>query len=314
MKLEFLAISLTKRCNSHCLACVEWQTKKDKQKKELAFPHYKKIFKNFSSSVPYLSFVGGEVFLREDLDKIVFSATQILKPKIINIATNGLLPEKINSDVLKILKFLPKKVTLMVNLSIDGIEKVHDKTRGGKGFFKKLMTTYQNLKSLKKDFPNLKIAFHTGLSNFNKDKIDKLLDFLIKLSPDSYILEPVIDRPELLKKGKKIEINPQEFKKILKINLGKIWQLNKKTPFFTRLGKICYYPFALEVMERRKPIFPCFAGKTSLFIYPDGKITPCELKTKKENYCFCHSSYCYYSSIKKAPFYFLKLVLKLIFL
>jgi sulfatase maturation enzyme AslB (radical SAM superfamily) len=254
------------------------------------------------------------------------------------MATNGLLAEKIYTDFEKILKKVSPKIIIIVNLSIDGTETVHDKTRGGKDFFKKLILTHQKLKSLKKAHQNLKIAFHTGVSTFNKNGIPELLKFLKKINPDSYILEPCIDRTELLKEGVKIQISLGELRKIIKKNKVKIWQLNKNVNLFIRLARMGYYPFVFDILEKNRQVIACQAGQTSLFLDPYGNLSSCELKKPfvnltnfnynlkkaffskaakeerekiKDNQCFCPTSNCYYSSIEKAPYYLLKSLSKL---
>jgi MoaA/NifB/PqqE/SkfB family radical SAM enzyme len=332
MSLSQLVISVTERCNSRCLACRVWQTRPN-SKPALTPTQYEKVFKSWPKSIPFLSFVGGEAFLRPNLVKIILLASQNLKPKVINLATNGLLPQKVFEDAQKILNQLPPKTTLLVNLSLDGPQKIHDHTRGGHGFFKKLLITHQKLKSLQKNHPNLEIAFHSGLTHYNQKSVKSLLALVASFKPKSFILEPGSDRTELLEQGKEIQIPASAFKKILRKNSSSLWQLNQQTNFIFRLIRLGYYPFALEAMTKNRQVIPCQAGQNALYLDNLGNLYPCELRKPftnlakhhlnlqkatsspaakeainqiKDQQCACHTSYNYYASLTHSPWFLLK--------
>ncbi len=338
-KLTYLVISLTHRCNSRCQACLEWQMPAPDKNRELSAGQYRQVFQSWKDTIPYLSFVGGEAFLREDLAEIVITAAKNLHPKNINLATNGLLPEKIVSDTKTILSKIPFSTILTINLSIDGVRHVHDFSRGEKGFFAKLFSTYHGLKPLQKDFPNLRIAFHSGLSVYNNTRLPALFRLLESLKPDSYILEPAADRDELLEKMRKVQIDATSWQNIIQKHKKALWDLNGKVSLPYHLARFGYYPFSAEVLKKFDQVIPCQAGRKALFIDQAGNVKACENRptiaglpqfkynlkkifhsntTKAEQQkiavreCFCHSSYHYYISIESRPWYLVKLLLKML--
>ena len=73
---------------------------------------------------------GGEPFLRKDLSKII----NLFEKQIVSIPTNGWLLENIMHQIDLIEK---KNTELVINLSLDGLEKTHNKIRKNEKSWKK---------------------------------------------------------------------------------------------------------------------------------------------------------------------------------
>ena len=58
-----------------------------------------KVFANLGRTPFYITFTGGEPFLRNDLDDMVISAYRHCRPSVITIPTNGLLTDRIAERV-----------------------------------------------------------------------------------------------------------------------------------------------------------------------------------------------------------------------
>ena len=74
-----------------------------------------------------------------------------------------ILEEKVN----KIMNYASRNTRVLVNVSIDGLEELHDKIRRVPGIFKKCLDTIERLKKIKKKYQNLQISALTTLSKDN---------------------------------------------------------------------------------------------------------------------------------------------------
>jgi hypothetical protein len=71
MLLPFsLVVSVSYRCNSRCRTCGVWRRESD----ELSLEEWRQVFAHLGRAPFYLTFTGGEPFLRPDLPEIVIAA------------------------------------------------------------------------------------------------------------------------------------------------------------------------------------------------------------------------------------------------
>jgi len=164
---------------------------------------YEKIFKHLGNSPYWITFSGGEPFLKKNLVDIVNICYDLCNPGVINIPSNGILTEKIVHNVQSIAEHC-QKASIIINLSIDGIENEHDFIRGVEGNYIKVINTFYKLKNL--NLKNLYVGIHTVISTFNINNFVKIANTLINLNPDQYITEIAEERIELLNIG--INITP----------------------------------------------------------------------------------------------------------
>ncbi|MCL2062931.1 MAG: 4Fe-4S cluster-binding domain-containing protein [Candidatus Cloacimonetes bacterium] len=136
-------ISLTWDCNSKCSTCFVCKRKST----DMSLDEYKKVFYHLGKSPYWITFSGGEPFLRKDFTEIVKSFYDICKPRIINIPTNGILTNTIIKSIQDICQHC-KKAQIIVNLSIDGIGDQHDQIRNVPGNYQKVILTFDKLKKM----------------------------------------------------------------------------------------------------------------------------------------------------------------------
>ena len=266
-------ISLLYRCNSRCKTCFIWE----KDVKELTAEEYEKIFKSLGSSPVWVTFSGGEPFLRDDLTEIVTSFANICKPKLINIPTNGLLTERIVNFTKKILSTL-KRSSLIINLSLDHLDDRHDEIRGVKGNFTKAINTFKELKKIKN--PNLSVGIHTVISRFNVKDIKEIFTELTSLSPDSYILEVAEERVELNTVGKEITPLLEDYIEALNFIKEKLNQFSPRGiyPKLAKAFRLEYYDLTQKYFLGTPPPIPCYAAFASCQITPEGEVWSCCIK------------------------------------
>ena len=121
---KFVIWDCTRRCNLNCLHC---GAKKEKYPRELSTEQVKSLITDLSlMKVQTFSVTGGEPLLRDD----IFEISSFARSKGLNtgIATNGFFINKPNS--MKIAKIFDS-----VQISLDGPENIHNKIRGNKQAF-----------------------------------------------------------------------------------------------------------------------------------------------------------------------------------
>jgi len=267
-------VSLLYSCNSRCKTCNIYKKKSD----NLSLDEYRRIFKNIGHSPYWVTISGGEPFLRPDIVDICKIIYEYSKPKIINIPTNGILVDKITSGVEEIAKSCPDS-QIIVNLSVDAIEKNHDEIRQVPGNYKKVMQVFQNLKKL--DYCNLNIGIHTVISKFNVNEFSSIATTLMSLEPDSYITEIAENRIELDTMDEDITPSLLAYRSAIdflihRIKNGKFKGMNKITQAF----RIEYYNLVKKILRDKTQVIPCYSGIASVQISPDGDVWSCCIKAQ----------------------------------
>ena len=113
-----------------------------------------------------ISLGGGEPFLVTNLQDIINTIEKYLPGSFKSITTNGLLTDRILEFVAE-----NKLLRYKINVSVDGIGRIHDRIRGGKGFFKKTIDTVLKIRKL---YPAQKIELKLTLLPQNHDQIHKV--------------------------------------------------------------------------------------------------------------------------------------------
>ncbi|MEK6969505.1 MAG: radical SAM protein [Nanoarchaeota archaeon] len=245
---------ITNKCNANCQHCF-YRKELNINKQLLSVEEIDKMTKKLGKLL-YINLTGGEPFLREDIVTIAQIYYKNTKPLNIVIPTNGILTNKIVSDVKKILKLCPRS-RLSVRFSIDNTEALHNKIRGVEAF-KHMLTTYEILNQLKREgHKNLDLGFITTISSFNQDYLDELFEFMKhNLKGNNW---RILFARNIGEKGADIQ----------KYNLF----ANKVNNYF---GRGIIDNLVSKIITYNKYVIPCYAGRTSCVITEDGEIKPCE--------------------------------------
>lgn len=120
----FVGHKLTYNCNLHCKMCPFWK----RNSKNLSTQKEKLILKQiYDSGVCGVGFEGGEPLLRKDLPEILACSRSL--PLHTSLVTNGTL---LKSRIDEIAPY----INGILFVSLDGMEKTHDRIRGVNGCFK----------------------------------------------------------------------------------------------------------------------------------------------------------------------------------
>jgi MoaA/NifB/PqqE/SkfB family radical SAM enzyme len=251
-----LTLSLTYRCNSRCATCNVWRCEAE----ELTLAEWDQVLRSLGRAPYWVTVSGGEPLLRKDAVEIIRLACGHCRPAILNIPTNGLLPERIVHSVGEVTAACPR-TRVVVNLSLDGWGEDHDRIRGVPGNFERVMETYRRLRALKA--PNLTLGVHTVVSRFNVQAVPTLYTRVQEeLAPDSYITD--------------IAPTPDAYEE----TIAQVMALQSRYPP-SGLGGVAwafrrrYYRLVQRWIRERRQVVPCYAGWASAQISPEGDVWFC---------------------------------------
>ena len=278
-----LTYSVTAACQSRCKTCKIGEMYLDDPKRkqaDLSISEVEKVFRTMNP-VYFFNISGGEPFLRNDLPELIDLGCAHLKPRIVHIPTNALLPDKIYEQSRAILNNMNAKYSgtiFTVKPSIDGVGDQHDYIRGVKGNFKKLLKTIELLKELETEFDNFHLELGTVVSNFNIDQLDEIEDFVHSLNVGSYRNEIAEQRTEFFNIGDPItptaEVYDRLMKKFSKKIIANIHK-KKKMAKTTEALRLTYYQLAARILREERQVIPCYAGLSNVHINYDGGVWPC---------------------------------------
>jgi MoaA/NifB/PqqE/SkfB family radical SAM enzyme len=269
-----LTVSLTYRCNSRCKTCNIYDRKSD----ELSLEEYGKIFRSLGRSPYWITFSGGEPFLRQDIEDICIEAYETCKPKFINIPTNGILSKRIEEGVGRIVRAC-SDASIIINLSVDALGDKDSEIRGVPGAFEKFMETYRRLKAI--DSGNLTLGIHTVISKYNVSDMPNIFLKLKELSPDSYITEIAENRVELMNQSLDIQPSLPEYSAAVDFITEEMqgWDL-KGASKIVRAFRKHYYRLVKDILRDGRMFIPCYAGYASCQISPEGDLWACCMRAE----------------------------------
>ncbi|HVU05833.1 MAG TPA: radical SAM protein [Polyangiaceae bacterium] len=265
-----LTVNVLYACNSRCKTCSIYEHHAD----VLTTDEYDRIFRSIGRSPSWVTFTGGEPFLRPDLPDIVLSFHDRCRPAVINMPTNGSFPNRVKEGVERIARAVGS-TSVIVNLSIDEVGKAHDSLRGLRGNWELAMETASVLAALRKKHENLVFGVNTVISRFNEDRISDIAERVDALNPDSHVAEVA---------GRRVELGTERAD-IMPTREGLLRALSMLRARSRRTGRLIealvaslraeYYGVLEEHTKAPREVLPCYAGITSAHLMPEGKVWAC---------------------------------------
>lgn len=258
--LQTVTIRVTQECNLRCQHCYSVSGKK--LQNELSLKEIKEIVNQSKKLGAIRIFLtGGEPFIREDICDILKYADE--QDFAIYISTNGTV---FNKKIINSLKSLKHLRTLQI--SIDGLSKIHDQIRGEKGTFNKAIKW---AKVVKKELKGKKIAFIFTLMKKNKNELEKVLKLAMSLKIDVLGLVPLYP----VKRSSNAEDIPTVEKYRILQKLCRTYKKYKQTKL--KLGLLL--PPALIPKPLREIEYGCgyvCTFPSMLGISANGDVAPCD--------------------------------------
>jgi MoaA/NifB/PqqE/SkfB family radical SAM enzyme len=163
-----LSHCLTYSCQSRCLTCNIWRLR---PKNELSLPEISEFaFKN--PNFGWINLTGGEPFLRDDIVEIAGAYAESSHPYLLSLITNGLCsPDDVAEKVQEMIGLCPRMV---MSLSLDGTENVHDHVRGIPGNYRRVIDLAKEL--IQFQSAGFHLIFSYTMSRFNEGKLSETVD------------------------------------------------------------------------------------------------------------------------------------------
>jgi len=270
---------LTRRCNARCPFCFYISQKEQaaSSANELSLAEIEKLAPQLGSLL-WLAFSGGEIFLRTDLVEITKLFYRLNKPAIILLPTNGLLQETIYHAVESILQECPES-SIVVKLSLDGPEGVHDGLRGVAGAYRKTLQTCEALGALVDKYGNFELGINTVFCQANQDCVDEVID-LVQTLPQVKTHTVSLIRGDVFRNDLK-EVDLDKYKKVIERLEADL----KKRVAATYRFPGAKLKAAQDILQRRliyeaarttRRTSPCYAGRLNLVLTETGDLYPCE--------------------------------------
>lgn len=276
-----VTFSVTGNCQSRCKTCYIWKDRDHKDtSSDLDLPTIERLFRSIGWTY-FFNVSGGEPFLRKDLAEIVRLACRHLKPAVVHIPTNAIMPERIEETTRKILEVIKEEApgtVLTIKPSFDGIGEQHDEIRGVPGNFEKLLDTLERLKALRNDYEYLHVGVGTVVSKFNQDSLEAIIDYAGTLGVNTYINEVAEEREEFFNLGSGITPDQDSYRRIMltfKENVRASMRGMNLLSRITTAMRLVYYDLAADILKENRQVIPCYAGILNVHINSDGGIWPC---------------------------------------
>jgi sulfatase maturation enzyme AslB (radical SAM superfamily) len=219
---------------------------------------------------------GGEIFLRGDLEDLVSLIIKTQKRlALLHFPTNGFFTDKITKLVNFILQ--NSKVKLIVTISLDGYEELHNYIKGINSW-RRSIDTYRELKKIRNS--HFKVFLGYTLNNFNFDKIDKTLEELRKEFPYikySDIHINIIHTSEHYYSNLSASIDKKGIETSVDNYIGK-----RKYKLYNPIDYLeyKYHAFIKDYLGDNRTPLSCRSLINSIFIDPEGNVFPCSIYNK----------------------------------
>ncbi len=271
----YLIMNVTNQCNAKCISCFNWR-KLNSPGPVFSVSQWTNALQGVNDLYSVV-LTGGEPFLYDEiieLCKFLYHKKGVYN---ITIPTNALLPSRYADLISEISKHLTHEKKLTINISIDGLMKLHDELRGVKGSFERAVELNNLLRKIVNRYPNrIKVGLHTVISNINIAHILKLIEAIPRFFKDINF-----HSFELLRGNPKENyIEPphaEEFSDLLP-------HLQAYMSRFTRFGnafkilKQAAREIELDFLKTGRLRIKCLAGDVSAYIDYQGRLSLCELR------------------------------------
>ncbi|MDA8413681.1 MAG: radical SAM protein [Desulfobacteraceae bacterium] len=266
-----LTYAVTSRCQARCIMCNIWRKPVED---ELTLAEIDDVFAR-ASRFSWINLTGGELFQREDLAGIFRSIDRHCRGLyLLNFPTNGFQTDLIVATVREILDRM-RMPRLMVTVSLDGPQELHDRIRNLPGSWSRALDTFRQLRELRSRRFSVYLGYTIQADNLHA--FDETLaaarselgglsvdDFHVNLAHVSghyYANQGFSGVPEPLEAGRMLT----------RIGAARRRRLLDPVAFLER----SYQRLAWTYQQDGSVPLVCQAAAASCFIDPQGNVFPC---------------------------------------
>ena len=283
---DALTLFVTTRCNARCDHCFYWK-ELNTEHSELTLEEIDKIAASIEGGLGSIALTGGEPSLRRDLGEICQIFNERCQTRYVGIASNGLLPERMRGICEWILEHCELE-RLSVQISLDGLEDVHNEIRKVPQAFAKAMESIKLLSQLQRERKNFSVNTALTVQPRNYHGITDFVESLLPLNVEmkflivrgsnygTYRLNPIISSEfdPKVKESASVSLHIEQLEELY----TRLKELNEKAEveFWSELEQAKMHT-TLRILEEKKRVIPCYAGYLEGVIYSNGDVAVCEL-------------------------------------
>jgi len=272
----YLIFFVTSKCTGRCHHCFYWR-RTNLAENELDLVEIEKICRSMGDLLQVF-LTGGDSAEREDLPQIARLFANINHVLNITLVTNGWHSERVEKQVLEVLQTCPH-TNITVDLTIDGLDGLHDEIRGRQGIFDHIVETGHRLMPFRNRFKNFNLCLNTTISSFNQHELLRLYEWIKKeFNPTVY--------NAYLTRGEPRDMASLDYDLEYYVKLSDAMErdiLEGNIRGYSMMGDILFAKdkimrdIILKIHRRDEYQIPCTAGKLTGVVYPEGKVHICEL-------------------------------------
>lgn len=252
-------ISLTNKCNHHCIWCTayEFQNKKIKELDKTLFIH--RMREAHASGLKAITYVGnGEPTAYERFEAVINEINSIGLEQ--GMFTNGFLLDRHMSAIIH--NFL------WVRISLDaGSPEVFEQTHRVKGQFDRIINNISELARIRKGkYPTIGVQY--GIHQINLDDMYQSANIVRDAGADYFSIKAIFNRGAVGKISEKNSLSLNEVEDVVERVKG------LEDDNF----KVFFRPYQMALIETKKleqSFTQCVAGHFSISIWEDGQVSIC---------------------------------------
>jgi MoaA/NifB/PqqE/SkfB family radical SAM enzyme/polysaccharide pyruvyl transferase WcaK-like protein len=266
-KPTILSYLITNRCNSHCISCNVWKVQEEIFIKEKDLEDT--LSDEFFSEIKHVGISGGEPSMFSQL----YSHIQSILNKLPLLKTLSITSNCINYDfwaenIEKINQLCKDRgIYFQLNVSLDGLEQIHDKIRGTKNNFTYVKKVIELL-IVKK----ISYQIQTTVNKYNVYHVNSILRFAKEKQAEIiFRLASVINRLNNEKLIEQIHLDENQISFFCDFLNSKALLGYTKSP-----GRRLFYKnMAKQLLGDKKRIAPCYFKKEGVVLDSDGTMSFC---------------------------------------
>ena len=330
-----LHVNVNLRCNTQCAMCNIWEIKSPHS---LTLEQFETIFADpVYGRIEYIILAGGEPTLRNDLPEIIeLMHRHMPRLKKLMIPSNVINSESVKRQYPRIAHYCAAhKIRLTLAVSLDGIGDTHDKIRGVKKAYEKVMQSISFMKQLQKQAPfNLSLDPTIFSMNVHEmqhlkelaERLDLPITFQIAATADEYYhnadMNPVLDlnnedRTTLVNFLKR-QVAQSSLLDALAYYYAEVVENLEGAPArglpcpFADQGLLLNPDASLQYCQNSRPIGNALATtSTALYFAPENLAY--RATVRKETCASCRMSCLFFVSLRKEGFSFISFIAKRLF-
>lgn len=275
------------RCNARCGMCDSWRMPRGV---ELTPEQVSQVFGKLGS-LDAVRLSGGEPFLRADLLEVAEAVMAASSPGLLHITTNGSFPDRIAAFARAFSR--PRRLHFMV--SFDGLDGVHDASRGRKVTFERALSSVDELCALR-DLGVRVSVNHTIISRRSLADHAALAELMAERGVDTqwvlaYSASSMYAQPRRGKRAEDLvltrgyplhpDLDAPESLDFARAQLDRLRDIQSPV---LRLGKRYYLEgliARLEGAEAPRPKPKCVALRSHVRLLPDAGVVVCQFNTER---------------------------------